>query len=164
MTRCYLAGTWALPAGAGSTGALMQQAAQRLEGYPAFLDEQVAPAARSPRGIIKARLSKEALPTPKSRRGNAAPEAWSEVLDSVCDRFFQTTLRLERLAGCPRRLILFGGAAASRELAARKGECPALPVVRKPRVESSLCGEAALAAPSCGLALAHASTQGRRTR
>ncbi len=151
MTRFYLPETWALIAGAGSTGALMQTTAEMLGLEPAILDGLAAPPRRYGRSVIDVRLSKNALPNIRIKRGAAAPEVWSAVLDLVCDRLKETAARLDALAGPPSRLILIGGAARSRELVQRKAERLGLPVLVSAGVDATTRGAAALAAQACNL-------------
>ena len=146
MTRFYQPGTWALIAGAGSTGALMQLTAEMLGRIPAALDALATPAGYYGDGLIDVRLSKNALPTIKIKNGAVAPEVWSAVLDLVCDRVQHTAARLQRLAGPPSRLILIGGAARSHELVRRKSEKLGLPAAVMPDNDATTRGAAALAA------------------
>lgn len=145
MTPFYLTGTFALLAGAGSTGALMQEAAKMLGQSPAELDRLATPRREYPEGTIKARLTKESLPRLKVDSKVAAPRVWSAVLDLVCDRFEAAARRLERLAGPPRRLVLIGGAAQSDELVRRKAERLGLPAVVLHGVDTATLGAAMLA-------------------
>jgi sugar (pentulose or hexulose) kinase len=145
MTQYYLAGTWALIAGAGSTGALMNQVAHRLGKDMAELDAQVAPPGKYSTGTIGVKLSKESLPEVKLDPRAGASEVWSAVLDLVCERLAQTARRLERIAGPPSRLVLIGGAARSAELARRKSEKLGLPAVVVADIDATTRGAAALA-------------------
>jgi sugar (pentulose or hexulose) kinase len=146
MTRFYEPGTWALLAGAGSTGALMQLTADMLQSDPAKLDAMATAPDQYGAGIIDVRLSKNVLPTIKISEGAAAPEVWSAVLDLVCDRVQGAALRLEGLAGRASRLVLIGGAARSQELVRRKAARLGLPAVALAGVEATTRGAAALAA------------------
>jgi sugar (pentulose or hexulose) kinase len=150
MTSYYRPGTWALIAGAGSTGALMQQVAQLLGKEPAVLDEQAAPPGKYEAGTIEVRLSKEGLPTIRLHPKATEPQVWSAVLDLVCERVAQTAARLERLTGPPSRLILIGGAARSHELSKRKANLFGLPTAAMAEVDASTRGAAALASLACG--------------
>jgi sugar (pentulose or hexulose) kinase len=145
MARYYTPGTWALIAGAGSTGALMQLTAELLGREPGELDDIAAPPRQYTDGLIEVRLSKNALPTVRIKPSASPAQVWSAVLDLVCDRVEQTASRLERLAGQPSRLILIGGAARSRELVKRKSERLGLPALVQPGVDSTTRGAAALA-------------------
>ena len=151
MTRFYRPGTWALIAGAGSTGALMQATAEMLGLEPGALDDLATPPGRYGRSVIDVRLSKNALPSIKIKRRAAAPEVWSAILDLVCDRVADAASRLQLLAGSPSRLLLIGGAARSRELVRRKAERLRLPAVVMPGIDATTRGAAALAALACNL-------------
>lgn len=148
MTRYFDPGTWALIAGAGSTGALMHQVSQMLGGTPAMLDQQAAPPRQYHEGAIRVRLSKEGLPAVKLNADASSAEVWSAVLDLVSERARRTATRLERLAGRPSRLILIGGAARSLELTRRKSDLLGLASVVLPGVDATTRGAAALAARS----------------
>jgi len=145
MTQYYLPGTWALIAGAGSTGALMDQAAQMLGRSPAELDASAAPPGGHASRTIQVKLSKETLPAVEIAPEATAAEAWSAVLDLVCDRVADTGRRLQSLAGPPSRLVLIGGAARSRELVRRKSGRLGLPAVVMAEIDATTRGAAALA-------------------
>jgi sugar (pentulose or hexulose) kinase len=150
MTQYYLPGTWALIAGAGSTGALMDQVARTLGKDLAELDARAAPPGEYSAGTIEVKLSKESLPEVKLDPRAAAPEVWSAVLDLVCDRVANTARRLLRIAGPPSRLVLIGGAARSRELVRRKSERLGLPAVVMSQMDAATRGAAALARLASG--------------
>lgn len=151
MSRFYRPHRWALIAGAGSTGALMLQAAQMLGSAPADLDAIAAPVGVHGTGLIETRLSKNALPTIEIRSGASPGETWSAVLDLVCDRVEETASRLERLAGAPSRLLLIGGAASSAELGRRKSSRLGLPLAALAGMDATTLGAAGLAARAIGL-------------
>jgi sugar (pentulose or hexulose) kinase len=146
MTQYYLPGTWALIAGAGSTGALMDQVSHMLGMDLAELDALAAPPGAYSTGTIEVRLTKESLPQVKISPGAGAPEVWSAVLDLVCDRFADTARRLQRIAGPPTRLVLIGGAARSGELVRRKSERLGMPAVVLAEIDATTRGAAALVA------------------
>jgi sugar (pentulose or hexulose) kinase len=150
MTQYYLPGTWALIAGAGSTGALMDQVARTLGKHLAELDARAAPPGEYPAGTIEVKLSKESMPEVKLDPRAGAPEVWSAVLDLVCERVARTARRLQRIAGPPSRLVLIGGAARSRELVRRKSERLGLPVVVMAEMDATTRGAAALARLASG--------------
>jgi L-fuculokinase len=150
MARFYLPGTWALIAGAGSTGALMRLAAEKLKSDPATLDAIAALPGNYPAGTIEVRLSKNALPSIKIMKGASPSEAWSAVLDLVCDRVEDAAVRLESIAGRPTRLVLIGGSARSRQLADRKAARLGLPAVGMAGIDATTRGAAALAALATG--------------
>jgi sugar (pentulose or hexulose) kinase len=145
MARFFTPGTWALLAGAGSTGALMQLAAEMLESDPAALDQIAAGPGKYPDGTIDVRLSKNALPSIKIMKGAPPAEVWSAVLDLVCDSVNDAAVRLESIAGPAARLVLIGGAARSRELVRRKSERLALPALALAEIDATTRGAAALA-------------------
>lgn len=151
MTRYYRSGTWALIAGAGSTGALMKRVSEMLGQEAAVLDELASPAREYVAGVIDVRMSKEGFPAVTINPGAPAAEVWSAILDLVCERVARAASRLERLAGGPARLILVGGAAGSRELTARKSQRLRLPAVSRPEIDACTRGAAALAGLACGL-------------
>jgi sugar (pentulose or hexulose) kinase len=145
MTQYYTPDTWALIAGAGSTGALMNQVASLLGTDLGELDARAAPAGKYAAGTLEVKLSKESLPEVKVARSARAPEVWSAVLDLVCDRVAETARRLEQIAGPPSRLVVIGGAARSRELVKRKSERLGLTAVVMPHIDATTRGAAALA-------------------
>ncbi|HET6846621.1 MAG TPA: FGGY family carbohydrate kinase [Anaerolineales bacterium] len=145
MARFQEPGTWALIAGAGSTGALMQLAADALGRGLQELDEIASAPGQYPPGVISVRLTKNALPTIQIREGAPAGEVWSAVLDLVCDRVQGAADRLESLAGGASRLVVMGGAARSRELMWRKSERLGLPTVAITEMDATTRGAAALA-------------------
>jgi sugar (pentulose or hexulose) kinase len=145
MTQYYLPGTWALIAGAGSTGALMNQVANMLGRDMAELDAQAAPPGKYSAGTLDVKLSKESLPEVKLDPRAGASDVWSAVLDLVCARVADTARRLERIAGPPSRLVLTGGAARSGELVRRKIGLLGLPAVAMADIDATTRGAAALA-------------------
>jgi sugar (pentulose or hexulose) kinase len=149
MARYYIPGSWALVAGAGSTGALLRRVAQMLGKEPAALDDQAAPKGQYAPRTVEVRLSKERLPSVKLHSQAGAPEVWSAVLDLVSERMAQAASRLERLAGRPSRLVLLGGQARSRELVQRKAERLDLLAVTLGDVDATSRGAAALALAAC---------------
>ena len=158
MTRYYLPGMWALIAGAGSTGALMQRVSEMLGQGEEMLDKRASPPGDYPAGTIEVKLSKEGFPAAKIKPRAQRAQVWSAVLDLVCERVAQAASRLERLAGRPARMILIGGAARSRTLAERKSRRLGLPVVVRADIDAGTRGAAALAGKAHGLLRAGPST------
>ena len=150
MTRFHVPGTWALIAGAGSTGALMDLTAEMLGQDSAALDGIATGPGQYEDDVIDVRLSKRSLPTIQIKGGAAAPEVWSAVLDLVCDRVQHAATRLERLAGaalapCPDRRP----STRSPELVRRKSQRLGLPASVPPYVNATTRGAAALADVAC---------------
>jgi sugar (pentulose or hexulose) kinase len=150
MTRYYIPHSWALIAGAGATGALMQQVAQMLGAEPDRLDRDAAPSGAYAADIIKVRVSERGLPAVKLKPRAEPSEVWSAVLDLVSKRMARTASTLEHLAGRPGRALLIGGAARSRELASRKSRRLNLPVIQLPDIDATTRGAAHLAALASG--------------
>jgi xylulokinase len=153
MARYFLPDSWALIAGAGATGALMRLVADKLGSVPDALDSVIGAPSEYRTRALRARLSERGLPEIDIDPAATKQEVWSAALDLVCERMGKTARRLERLAGRPRRAVLIGGAARSKELAARKGRKLGLPVRQLVGVDASTRGAAALAALGCDLDL-----------
>jgi len=152
LTRSYDSGTWALIAGVGSTGALMQQAASMLGFAPAALDRLAGGFDEVDEDLVEVRLSKNALPAIRIRAGAEPVAVWNAVLDLVCDRLEEAARRLEMLAGPHLRLLLMGGAARSEELRLRKSKRLGLIATTLTNVDATTRGAAALAARAVRLA------------
>jgi sugar (pentulose or hexulose) kinase len=138
-------GVWAALAGAGSTGALMEKVAGMLSSTPLELDRNATPSKAYPRGTLRVRLSTKGMPTVHLSDQATQEEIWSAVLDLVAERTGRAMRRIRHAAGRAERMIVVGGGARSAELCRRKKAIVKLPVQRRPAIEATTRGAAALA-------------------
>jgi hypothetical protein len=146
----YHLDVWAIIAGVGATGALMEKVAGMLGKTPAELDLEAVQAGGYPSDVLDVHLSDRGLPVVRFDSEEAPPVIWSATLDLVAGRLLEEEMKIRRLVGRAGALILVGGGARSFELSRRKKALLGLPVARLPQVDATTRGAAALAGISAG--------------
>lgn len=137
--------TWAAISGAGTTGALMEMVAGRLQRQLAELDSEATPPGDYPPDTLELELSSLEMPKATFRPDVSAPAVWSAVLDVVADRVESAQRPIRLLVGDPSLMIVTGGGARSAELSKRKADRVGARTIRLPHIDATTRGAAALA-------------------
>lgn len=138
---------WTVLAGAARAGLVVNAGAAALGRSPAELDALAAPAGSVDAARLLASLESGGPPdVPPGPPG----AVWNGLLEALSRRTFDAALRLARLAGAPRRVLVFGGGSRSGPWIRAKARLAPAPLYRASTAEAAARGAAMLAGVAAG--------------
>jgi xylulokinase len=138
---------WAVLASAARAGIALEEAAARLGSSPSELDELAtgAPVLEAP-GLLESLRERRPPVLPEGSPG----AAWNTLLHALATFTGEAVEDVTRLLGSRQRLVVFGGAAASKPWLAAKAALVGVPVSRSTATEAVARGAAVFAGVAAG--------------
>ncbi len=144
---------WALIKGVGATGALIKQLSLLTGTSLHEIDELVTHAHNENKGEVIIKLSEKRLPVIHFPSESKPEDIYNQAFEVIVKKFYQSFLKCEQFQPSARKLIIFGGGAASENLSNRKAASVNLPYERFPNLEASILGAASIATGSISVDL-----------